>query len=1071
MPATTLLASLLSIAMALHAQGPSASVVGRITDATAAVIPGAAVRLLSAETNQSFVAPTNENGDYTILNLKPGLYSLEARRDGFHLYRRPEFTLALDQTLRLDFQLEVGATSETITVSDTPPILNTESGARGEVTTNAELTEMPLSGRNFSDLAFLTGGVIPKGEDGDGQYAVNGARADNVGFLLDGMNNTQRRNTGAMISPPLEGVQEFKMVTSGFSAEYGRYAGGLLSVVTKSGGNHLRGALYEFIRNDLADARGFFDPRKGKLRRNQFGVTVTGPVVLPKLYNGRDKTFFLVSWESLRQIAGVSQRGIVPLPEMLTGNFTKATDAYGKPLKITDPLAKALFPGNLIPASRLDPVSKNLGAYYPAPNLTGANNYVTQANSTSDFDNFSIKVDHALTSKDRLSLSTYWRPNTSYNPIYRIPIPTFGSATDAFDLLSGARYTRSLTPTMFLDLNASFSRKTNNWGWAAGGRDWGAGVGFTGGTKNPIAMGLPQVETNGYITMGHPYDLPKIWVFNNYQYAGSMTWIKGRHTLKYGGDFLRMQYFSKQFGDTRGRMTFLGRFTNEPMAGFVLGYAQTTRRQLDGAGPYHLVSNYSGFVQDDYKITPSLTLNLGLRYELMKPPQEKFGAWSMFVPSLGKIVVSGRGNMSQADFDKRIRDSGMAPYIAMADTVGLGPALVNNDRNDFAPRLGFAWRPFGGAKTVIRGGYGLFYGSSSMYRTDEYSDTYPFSINESYSASSTNPLLLTVSNPYPDARRKVAGVTSTTGQDVNGRSQYMQSWNLTMEREFAGATALEIAYAGSKGTHLPRRYDINQPFRALDLKLPDGTFPRPYAAFQTINFINAGSNSAYNSGSVTVRRRFHKALFLRAGYVFAKSIDESSNTGGTIAAGFSSAQDARNLKGERGRSDFDIGHSFIASFIWQPRYTRNAFLRNWQMAGTTRAYTGQPFTPKVGNYSLDLGDAVRPDRIAKGTATEPSVDAWFDRAAFPVVPRGTYRLGSSGRNVLDGPGAFLLDLSLSRRFMLAERKALQFRWETFNVPNHTNLSLPETKVDILSGATISKAKSARTFQLGLRLEF
>lgn len=1058
-------------AVALRGQTPSASVVGRVSDASGAVIPAVTVQLTHLDTNQSHQSASNEAGDFTIPYLAPGRYSLEARADGFRVYRRPEFVLAVDQVLRLDLQMEVGSLSESVTVTDTPPSLNTESSARGDVTTNAEITEMPLAGRNFTDLAYLTGGVMPKGEDGDGSLAVNGARADNLGFLVDGMNNTQRRNTGAVVSPPVEGVQEFKMITSGFSAEYGRYAGGVVSVVMKSGANRLRGSLYEFVRNDALDARGFFELEKSKLRRNQFGATVSGPVLLPRLYNGRDRTFFLFSWESLRQISGVTQRGIVPQPEMLQGDFTRAVDAFGRPLAIVDPLAgRAPFPGKVIPTARLDPVAARLAAFYPAPNLPiTANNYIAQANSTSDWDNFSAKGDHTLSPRDRLTLTAFWRPNTSFNPLNRSPIPVFGTATDTFEVLSGIRYLRTISPNLFAEAAISFSRKTNNQGWPDNQRDWAAEVGFTGGTRNPVAMGLPQIDATGYITLGHAYDLPKIWAVNNYQYTGQMTWIRGRHNLKLGGDYLRFQYFARQYGDTRGRMTFLGRFTNEPMADLLLGYAQTTRRQLDAAGPYHLVSNYAAFVQDDFKISPTLTLNLGLRYELMKPPREKFGAWSMFVPALGKVVIAGRGTVP--DFDQRIAATGLQQYVTMAADAGLPATITATDWNDFGPRLGFAWRPFGNTRSVIRGGYGLFFGSSSLYRMDEFSDTYPFSINESYSATSSNPLLLTVSDAFPEAKRRVGGITSTSGQDTNPKSQYLQSWSLTLEREFAGATVLEVAYAGSKGTYLPRRYDLNQPFRDPALRLADGTFPRPYAGFQTINYFAASSNSIYHSGSVTVRRRLNRQLFLRATYVYSKSLDETSNTGGTIAAGFPSAQDARNLRAERGRSDFDLGHTLAASFIWQPKLSRHVLLRNWQTAGTTRAYTGQPFTVKVGNYSLDLGDAVRPDRTAKGKLANCGVDAWFDRGAFPVVPRGSYRFGSAGRNVLDGPGMLLVDLSLSRRFRFDDTRALQFRWEAFNLPNHTNFSLPETRVDVLNGATISRARAARVFQLGLRFEF
>ena len=1058
------------VAGTVAAQTPSASVVGRVVDATGAVIPGVSLRIINADTNQSRSGVSGDAGEYTIPYLQPGRYTLEAQGPGFRFYKQPEFTLAVDQSLRIDIRMEVGATSESVTVTDRPPALNTETGARGEVTTNAELTELPLAGRNFSDLAFLTGGVLPKGEDGDGAYAINGARADNVGFLLDGMGNTQRRNTGAMVNPPLEGVQEFKMITSGFNAEYGRFAGGILSVVTKSGGNRLRGSVYEFIRNDILDARNFFDTGKSKLRRNQFGSTVSGPVVLPKLYDGRDRTFFLVSWESLRQVLGGTQRGIVPLPEFAAGNFAKAVDANGKPLQLIDPLARnAPFAGNQIPVARFDPVAVRLFAYYPAPNLGGLNNYLAQGNSQSSFNNFSIKGDHSLTQNDRLTLSTFWRPNRSTDPFNRSPIPIFGTTTQTFELLSGIRYLRTISPTLFNEANVSFSRRTNNQGWPDNTRDWAAEVGFVGGTRNPVALGLPQLDVSGYISLGHAYDLPKIWSYNNYQYSDSLTWIRGRHTIKFGGDFLRYQYFSKQFGDTRGRMTFLGRFTNEPMADFLLGFGQTSRRQLDAAGPYHLVSSYAAYLQDDFKVTPWLTLNVGVRYDLMKPPQEKFGAWSMFVPELGKVVIAGRGILT--DFDERIASTGLSQYVAMASDVGLEQTIVRKDYNNFGPRFGFAWRPFGNKHAVVRGGYGIFYGASSLYRTDELSDIYPFSINESYSATTSNPALISQSNPFPASRKRVSGITSTSGQDINSRDQYLQSWSLTIEREFAGGTVLEVAYAGSKGTHLPRRYDINQPFRIPELKLADGTFPRPYSAFQTINFFNAASNSSYNSGSITVRRRFSRQLFVRAAYTYAKSLDESSNTGGTIAAGFPSAQDARNLHGERGRSDFDIGHSFLASFIWQPKFTTHVLVRGWQLSGTTRAYTGAPFTPKVANYSLDLGDAVRPDRIAKGQLEASSADMWFDRSAFPVVPRGSFRFGGSGRNILDGPGTFTLDTSLSRRFAIDESRAFQLRLETFNLTNHTNLNLPETKVDVLNGGVITRAKTSRVFQLGLRFEF
>ena len=1059
------------VSAACLAQTPSASIVGRVTDPSGSVAPGVVLTVTNVETNIRQTGASNSSGDFTMPYLSPGRYVLAASAPGFQTYQRSEFQLEVNQALRIDIPLSVGTASDTVTVNDVPAALNTETGSRGEVVTQSEIKEMPLAGRSFADLALLTGGVIPRGEGNDGSYSVNGGRADNTGFLLDGMNNTQRRNTSAIMNPPIEGVQEFKMLTSGFAAEYGRYAGGMLSVVTKSGTNKFRGSMYEFLRNDALDATGYFDPGKSKLRRNQFGATVSGPLWLPKLYNGRNRTFFMVTWDSLRLGAGESQRGVVPLPEMLRGDFSRATDAFGRLVRVTDSISRLPFANNQIPASRLDPVAAKLSAYFPAPNLVngGPFNYVAQGDGTNRFDSFGVRIDHNASAKDRLTLSTFWRPQSDWDPVTagKSPLPLFGGANRTLELLTYIKYIRIIRPTIFLEASANFSRRTNNEVWPySADKDWAADSGFRGGISNPVAAGLPYVTVTGYIPLGPNNTIPKIWAFNNYQYTVNTTWISGKHTLKAGADFLRAQYFSRNYGDTRGRAGILGRFSGDAMADFVLGWADSTRRQLDGSGPYHLVSNYSAFLQDDFKVTPALTLNLGVRYDLAKPPREKYGAWAVFLPSLGKVVTAGTGNLSQAEFDQRVSSAGLSPYVVKASEVGLPSTITQADWNNFAPRFGFAWRPFGSTGNVIRGGYGIFFGSSSLYRLDNYADTYPFTITETFNRNSADPTALTVSNPFPTSRRSFAGVSNSYGeQTAKPKSQYTQSWSLAFERQFARDTVVELAFAGSKGTHLPRRYDVNQAGRDASNRTL-----RPYPFFGSIEMISDGSNSIYNSGQVTVRRRFSKRFFLRGTYTFAKSIDETSNTGGSITYNFGIAQDSRNLKLECGRSDFDIGHTFAGSFIWSPQFTRHWMGRDWQVSGTSTIYSGTPFTPRVANYSYVNGEASRPDRIRKGTLDNPATEAWYDRTAFVPVPLGSYRFGNSGRNILDSPGTIVVNTSLSRRFRLGEN-SLQLRAEAFNLPNHPNFNVPENNIDISTAGAITRAKNNRNLQLGLRLEF
>jgi hypothetical protein len=349
---------------------------------------------------------------------------------------------------------------------------------------------------------------------------------------------------------------------------------------------------------------------------------------------------------------------------------------------------------------------------------------------------------------------------------------------------------------------------------------------------------------------------------------------------------------------------------------------------------------------------------------------------------------------------------------------------------------------------------------------------FPFVVSQTFNRQANNPNYITLSNPFPTAgKATVAGVTNANGYDSHAATPYMQSWNFTVERDLGHGAAIEAAYTGSKGSHLGRRYDINQPFRSVELRQPSGTFPRPISGLNMINFYAFESNSSYNAATATLRKRFAKGLFFRANYVSGKSIDDASQVSGNSDGGYPGAQDARNLRLERGRSDWDNRHAVTMMFLYDLPGIRSRLLRGWQLGGTGRMYSGQPFTPRVSNVQTDLGEANRPDRIANGALDNRTVEQWFDLSAFPVVPTGAYRFGNSGRNILDGPGTMAVNASLVRKFALRERSQAQFRWEVFNVFNHANFDLPNNNVNAAAGGTITSASAPRVMQFAIRVQF
>jgi hypothetical protein len=1068
-------------AAAAFCQSSTATLVGTVLDSSGAVVAAAEVQVKNTGSAETRSVETDQKGEFTIPELAPGIYDITIAKAGFHAVRETGIELQLDQVARLQFHLEVGAMNQTVEVtgvSATVPTINTENGTKGEVMVAKAIIEMPLNGRDFSNLALLVPGVAPNAPGGQGSaFTINGARGDNTNFVIDGFNDQNPRGAAAQARPNIDALEEFKMQTSNYSVENGRLAGGVMNMVIKSGTNNYHGSLFEFLRNDFFDARSFFDAHKSELRQNQFGGVIGGPIAIPKVYNGRNKSFFLFSWESYRQTQGQSKLGIVPTPSNIAGDFSA-----NKP--IADPLTTgtckgvasnakgACFPGNIIPASRLSPQALQIAGFYPKPNLfTGLNNYLSNVVAPNNWDSWLTRIDQHITSKDSLSFRYTKRYNNSYAP-YANPNSTDSNNTGMWgqyevnhQTLTGLTYTRVFSGSMINEARMGFSRTATRDEGVFQGTDYNAKFGITGTTTDPHLIGFPLIVVSGYQQLGGGANLPVAFYVNNFTPGDTFTWVKGAHLFKFGGDILRTQFNQPYWNNNRGTFNFTGSWTGVSAADFLLGMMNSDTRQIGTTNNYLQTTNYGLFASDDWKVSSRLTLNIGLRYEIPKPPKDKYGRITNWDPDLQKLVVADLSTLNGTG----IAFSNPALVTTAKDT-GLPDALVYTRYNDFAPRFGFAYRPSGGNRMVVRGGYGIFYGGTLQNPLrNQLANAFPFAISQTTNRNAAQPNFLTLASPYPTPPNLDGNISTLTvdGIEVHAKTPYLQSWNMTFEREIGANTALEVSYTGSKGTHFGILGNLNTPFRSA-ATAPN--FPVPYPGWGTINYFFFESNSNYHAGTVTLRRNFVNGFFYTLNYTYSKCLDDASQLNGASNGGYNGLQDVRNVRGDYGRCDWDIGHSFTGNFSWTSP-SHKLLLRGWQVSGTHRLYTGTPFTPIVTNVNLALGEANRPDRTGKGTVPNPSVDQWFNVSDFPVVSTGSFAFGNSGRSVLDAPGRIEVNVTLFKNFKMRENTALQVRWELFNVLNHANFAIPVNAVNAANAGSIASSDTGRLMQFGLRFTY
>ena len=1028
------------LATAAQAQSAGGTISGVVTDAANQPIANAAIQLTQLETDRRRSAATDAQGGFTLANLAPGEYRIEVEHDGYRKHVQ-QLAMQLNQETQIEIPLVPGQRTETVQVTAARGLLRTESAALGGVIDNRQITGLPLDGRNFFELSLLLPGVVPAAPGsagsvrGDFAININGAREDSNNFVLDGAFNGDPKLNGIALTPPVDAVREFELATSTYDALSGRNAGGQMSVVLKSGANQTHGTAYEFFRNRVTDARNFFAPpteTRPQYQRNQFGGSLGGPLA-------RNRTFVFADYEGRRVREGITLISNVPTALERVGDFSRSN------VFAIDPFAQIPFAGNVIPKNRLNPVGLAIAALYPLPDRSvPGQNYVSSPAQRDRDDHFDLRLDHNLGLSDELSFRYSFGDRNLFEPFSAsslVAVPGFGNNVPRRAQNAVASHTHIFTPNLLNDLRLGFNRIAAGVFQQNMATNLNQQVGLPSISSNPRDFGLSQISILGYSTLGDEAHNPQHSATSIYQVSDTATWARGKHLVKAGVDLRWLQQNAFRDEESRGFLNFLG-VTGNALAEMLLGLpSYTGAARLDN--PEHLRTHSAyGFVQDAWRVRPDLTLTAGLRYEYNSPPVDARDRANLFDPATQALVQVGTGGVPRG---------GSQP-----------------DRNNFAPRLGLAWRP-GHRNTVVRAGYGVYYDQSSLATGEGLYFNAPYFDFKLYFPFGQLPLSL--SDPFP-ANFPIPYPSSALAVQRNLRTAYTQQWNFNLQQEVGRDRIVELAYAGSKGSKLLGARDLNQPNPS-----PQPNNPRPLPQFADINILESSGNSSYQSLQARFQQTFHRGLTALASYTWSKSIDDASSFFAS-AGDANFPQDSRNTRAERALSNFDLRHRFSLSYSFDLPFGKGRFLGGWQTYGIWTFQTGRPFTvallpnfdnSNTGQSILGFGANDRPNVLRAAALANPSPQRWFDTTAFALPPFGSF--GNAGRNILSGPGYQSANVSLMKNARIAERANLQIRVEAFNLLNRTNLGLPDNFFGSPTFGSIQSAQSPRRVQFGAKILF
>jgi Carboxypeptidase regulatory-like domain/TonB dependent receptor len=1148
------------------AQVETGKIVGSVKDASGAYVGDATVTVIETQTNVQKKLVTNLQGEYVATELKSGIYTVTVERSGFKKAEQTAFKLDVNQVVRVDVVLQVGSITEKMEVTAAEPLVESETSSLGQVIEQSRVNDLPLDGRDFVQLAYLSPGVnsgpnagmtvqqgnIPEDQRGNASIQVNGLTATNNNFLLNGFDNNEQQIGIEVIQPSIDAIQEFKVQTNNFGADIGR-GGAVVNVVLKSGSNRFHGSLFEFLRNSWFDAKNYFDDPTlpiAPYKQNQFGGTLGGPII-------KDKTFFFVDYQGTRIRQSLTDISVVP-PALSTsgeraGNFSdlltgqtfspcpnpKGADPFYDTGTIFDPFTSTPYtcadgvtqvtlrqaiPGNIIPSCAsatdgacLDPAALKLISLFPNPNTSrAAGNYLSNPVAQNNQDSFDIRGDHQLTKKDSLSLTFSFNNVQAFAPDPFPGLASGGNFTGRITNLArsaGISDAHTFASNKINELKIGYSRYVVEAIQNFAGQPIAQQFGIPGifDPNNATATGgLPSLQFSAHSYLGSTDWFPEFLNENNYQYMDAFSYVRARHSFKFGADVRRRLHGFFQTQNARGDLVFDGLFTSDlatgsggsDLADFMMGYPDSAFRSGQKGSFGMRWTEFSAYAMDDFRVNDKLTLNLGVRYDLFTPPVEQ------------------QGRLANFDFATGLFVSPQMPGVSASGD-------VKTDYNNFAPRVGFAWSPWN-EKTVLRGGFGIFYDVQADQNDAElaYNSTgLMFTENYNPAANAIPTLRLSTGYPAPD----YASITNPSGRAsaslFNNRTTYIEEWNLNLERALSQSMVLQVAYVGTRGVKLAFLSNRNQPPAPFDTNFESCPTPSDpscltgaptnfgrfyYSTVPNVGEIRTLANEAWSIAhgmQVKFEKRFSGNWSMLTSYTWQHTI------GQTEEDEYLEPQDTYNLSAERGDNAPDYRHQLSSAWsyllpmgpnqkFWTGAGRARWLTEGWQLNGIVAMHSGEAFTPLLStDYTNTDSGAPRPDLIGDPynfssalsvgcPSNRQTIECWYNPAAFAIPPLApgqsfAHQYGDARRGSLRGPAIYNVDASLFKNFNFTENWKLQFRLEAFNLFNTPEFGIPNAAVDqigspassatgfvpSLAGSITNTVHASRELQLALKLSF